>query len=260
MSATFFEVIFIEHCDDRACAHFTALIGPPLAFLILRKRSGKESMRLCKRDKSTSSHTWRIAFFIPFSVLNFLLSSLSSRMAQRFDRVNVITFRGPTFHHINPMLLQPTLSGLCCVTRRLVLLQFPRFLFVLKPPLRSRQQLLLQNVLVCVCIESTFIQCQFSFSFGAESSPRIHRQPPPLHLLRRNLTHRFGPNKVMSRVAAFELFERMFITKHHIVPVLLGVGLSELQSTTLVGFWQSRGLRCLNACKSRRCIVLCTVE
>ena len=57
MSATFFEVIFIEHCDDRACAHFTALIGPPLAFLILRKRSGKESMRLCKKDKSTSSHT-----------------------------------------------------------------------------------------------------------------------------------------------------------------------------------------------------------
>src|SRR6185436_10737410 len=56
----------------------------------------------------------------------------------------------------------------------------------------------------------------------------------------RNLTHRFGPNKVMSRVASFELFERMFITKHYFAPVLLGVGLSEPQSTTLVGFRQSR--------------------
>ena len=45
----------------------------------------------------------------------------------------------------------------------------------------------------------------------------------------------------MSRVASFELFERMFITKHYVAPVLLGVGLSEPQSTTLVGFRQSRG-------------------
>src|SRR5690242_8955577 len=65
--------------------------------------------------------------------------------------------------------------------------------------------------------------------------------PPPLHLLPRNFTHRFGPNKVMSRVASFELFERMFITKHHVAPVLFGVGLSEPQSATLVGFRRSRG-------------------
>src|SRR6185436_7942504 len=128
------------------------------------------------------------------------------------------------------MLLQPPLGGLCRVTRRLVLLQFPPILFVLKQLLRSRQQRLLQNVLVCVCVESTFIQYQFSFSLGAESSPCIHRQPQPLHLLPRNLTHRFGPNKVMSRVASCELFERMFITKHYFAPVLLGVGLSEPQS------------------------------
>ena len=66
-------------------AQFTAFIEPPSAFLILRRRSGMESMRLCKRDKSTSSHSLRIAFFIPSSVVNFLLSSLSSRMAQRFS-------------------------------------------------------------------------------------------------------------------------------------------------------------------------------
>ena len=39
MSGTLSEVIFIEHCDDRVCAHFTAFIEPPAAFLILRKRS-----------------------------------------------------------------------------------------------------------------------------------------------------------------------------------------------------------------------------
>ena len=33
----------------------------------------------------------------------------------------------------------------------------------------------------------------------------------------------------------------MFITKHHVAPVLFGVGLSEPQSATLVGFRQSRG-------------------
>ena len=66
-------------------AQFTAFIEPPSAFLILRRRSGMESMRLCKRDKSTSSHSLKIAFFIPSSVANFLLSSLSSRMAQRFS-------------------------------------------------------------------------------------------------------------------------------------------------------------------------------
>src|SRR6185436_6276664 len=62
------------------------------------------------------------------------------------------------------MLLQPPLGGLCRVTRRLVLLQFPPIPFVLKQLLSSRQQRLLQNVLVCVCVESTFIQYQFSFS------------------------------------------------------------------------------------------------
>ena len=64
---------------------------------------------------------------------------------------------------------------------------------------------------------------------------------------------------VMSRVASFELFERVFITKHHVAPLLLGVGLSEPQSITLVGFDSREALRWLNARKSRRCIVLCTV-
>ena len=54
------------------------------------------------------------------------------------DGVNVITLGGPPFHHVNPMLLQPTLGGLCRVTRRLVLLEFPPFLFVFKPLLRGR--------------------------------------------------------------------------------------------------------------------------
>ena len=66
-------------------SQFTAFIEPPSAFLILRRRSGMESMRLYKRDKSTPSHNSRIAFFIPSSVVNFLLSSLSSRMAQGFS-------------------------------------------------------------------------------------------------------------------------------------------------------------------------------
>ena len=88
-----------------------------------------------------------------------------------------------------------------------------------------------------VCASRAFIQYQFSFCLEGTHPPSA----PPLHLLPRNLTHRFGPNKVMSRVASFELFERMFITKHHVAPVLFGVGLSEPQSATLVGFRRSRG-------------------
>ena len=107
-------------------AQFTAFIEPPSAFLILRRRSGMESMRLCKRDESSSSQSWRIFFFIPFSVLNFLSSTLSSRIAQRFS---IGLMSSPLVGHssttAHSMLLQPTLGGLCRVTRRVVLLQFP---------------------------------------------------------------------------------------------------------------------------------------
>ena len=112
-----------------------------------------------------------------------------------------------------------------------------------------------------MCMHREYLHTRpIQFSFGAESSPRIHRQPPPLHLLPRNLTNRLGPNKVMSRVAAFELFERMFITKHHIVPVLLVLALANRNRPRLWVFDSLEALRCLSACKSRRCIVLCTVE
>jgi hypothetical protein len=89
-----------------------------------------------------------------------------------------------------------------------------------------------------------------------ESSPCIHCQSPPLHLLTRNFTHRFGPDKVVSWVASFELFER-FVTKHHVTPVPLDIGLGELQSAALVSLRQV--FCCLKACKPRRCTVLCTV-
>jgi hypothetical protein len=45
----------------------------------------------------------------------------------------------------------------------------------------------------------------------------------------------------MPWVASFELFKLVFVTKHHIAPVLLYIGLGELQSTVLVSFRQSRG-------------------
>ena len=93
-SATFLWVRILNNGGIIAEAQFTAFIEPPSAFLILRRRSGIESMRLCKRDKSTSSHSLRIAFFIPSSVVNFLLSSLSSRMAQRFSGLMSSPFVG----------------------------------------------------------------------------------------------------------------------------------------------------------------------
>ena len=113
-----------------------------------------------------------------------------------FHRVNVITFGGPTFHHPNLMLLQPTRGGFCRVTRRLVLLEFPPSLFVFKSPFRGRQQRVLQNVLICGCVQSALIEGQLSLALRAESSPRIHRQPPPLHLVSRDFTHRFGQTKL----------------------------------------------------------------
>src|SRR4051794_16868452 len=139
------------------------------------------------------------------------------------------------------MLLQPTLGGLCRVTRRLVLLQFPPSLFIFIPLLRSRQQRVLQNVLVRVCVESALIEGQRSLSPRTESCPRIHRQLPTFHLVTRNFTHRFGPDKVVSWVSSFELFERMFVSKYHVTPVPLDIGLGELQSAALVSLRQSRG-------------------
>src|SRR6188508_3717369 len=136
------------------------------------------------------------------------------------------------------MLLQPTLGGLCRVTRRLVLLQFPTFVFIFKPLLRGRQQVLLQNVLVRGCVQSAFVEGQFSLPPRTESCPCIHCQPPPLHLLTRNFTHRFGPDKVVSWVASFELFKPVFVTEHHIAPVLPYVVPGELQPTALVSFRQ----------------------
>ena len=57
-----------------------------------------------------------------------------------------------------------------------------------------------------------------------------------LHLLPRNFTHRLGPGKVVSWVASFELFKLVFVTEHHIAPILLNVGPGELQPTALVSF------------------------
>ena len=40
---------------------------------------------------------------------------------------------------------------------------------------------------------------------------------------------------------AFELFEGMFVTKHHVTPVPLDIGLGEPQSAALVSLRQLRG-------------------
>ena len=46
---------------------------------------------------------------------------------------------------------------------------------------------------------------------------------------------------VVSWVASFELFEGMFVTKHHVTPVPLDIGLGEPQSAALVSLRQLRG-------------------
>ena len=130
---------------------------------------------MCKRDKSTSSRLDGLLFHsFPFKL--FVLKSLIKDRANVLDRIK--SFGGLPFHHLHPMLLQPVCGGLCRVASRLVLLEFPPFLFVLKSPLRGRQQLLLQNVLIRGCVESAFIEGQLSLALRAESSPRIHRQVP----------------------------------------------------------------------------------
>ena len=221
-------------------SQFTAFIEPPSAFLILRRRSGMESMRLCKRDKSTSSHNLRIAFFIPSSVVNFLLSSLSSRMAQRFS-IGLMS---------SPLVGHSSTTATSCLSNQ-AFVDFAVWQVALSccsshPSFSSPNHSFAagssefsKNVLVCACVESVFIENQVSLALPAESSPRINRQPPPLHLLPRNFTHRFGPDKVVSWVASFELFKLVFVTEHHIAPILLYVGPGELQPTALVSFRKS---------------------
>ena len=68
---------------------------------------------------------------------------------------------------------------------------------------------------------------------------RVGTATPPLHLLPRNFTHRFGPDKVVSWVASFELFKLVFVTEHHVSPILLYAAPGELQPTALVSFRQS---------------------
>ena len=51
-------------------------------------------------------------------------------------------------------------------------------------------------------------------------------------------------------VTSFKLFKLVFITEHHPAPVLLYVGLSELQSTALVSLRQSRGLALFKSVQS----------
>ena len=77
--------------------------------------------------------------------------------------------------------------------------------------------------LVCGYVESVFIESQVSLALPAESSPRINRQPPhrSISFLSRNFSHRFGPDKVVSWIASFELFKLVFVTEHHIAPILL---------------------------------------
>ena len=136
-----------------------------------------------------------------------------------------------------PCCSSQRLVDCCRVTRSLVLLEFPPLLLVSKPPLRGRQQRVLQNILVTLCVESVFIECQLSLAPRAESSPRIHRQPPPVHLLPRN---RFGQTKLCRGLSPLNCLN-VFIAQHHIAPVLPYVGLSELQPTALMSFRQSRG-------------------
>src|SRR5689334_3911774 len=100
-------------------------------------------MRLCRRDKSTSSHSFGLLSFLLSRKL-FAFKSLvedGPKVLHRvLHRVNVITFGGPPFHHPNLMPFQPSRGGLCRMTRRLVLLEFPPSLFVFKPPCRGRQK------------------------------------------------------------------------------------------------------------------------
>ena len=161
-------------------SQFTAFVEPPPAFLILRTWSGMESMRLCKRDKSTSSHNLRIAFHSFLCCELFALKSLVEDGPKVLDRVNVITFGGPSFHHRNLMPLQPSLRGLCRVASRVLSCcsSHPSFLFVSKPLFRGRQQRVLQNVLIHGCVESVFIESQVRLALPAESSPRINPSTP----------------------------------------------------------------------------------
>ena len=98
----------------------------------------------------------------------FVLQSVVKDGPKVLDRVNVITLGGPPFHYPNPMLLQPTLGGLCRVTRSLVLLEFPLLLLVSKPPARPTAA----NLQQCLGTSASRV---FSLALQAESSPRIHR-------------------------------------------------------------------------------------
>ena len=76
----------------------------------------------------------------------------------------------------NLMLLQPIRGGLCRVASRLVLLELPPFLFVSEPLLRDRAA----SSAKCLDTRVRLTERQLSLALRAESSPRIHRQPPSL--------------------------------------------------------------------------------
>ena len=135
----------------------------------------------------------------------FVLKSLIKDSPKVLDRVNVVTFRGPTFHHVNPML-QPTLGGLCRVTRRLVLLQFPPILFVLnttlaQPAAASSPKCLGMRVRR-ECLHTIPIQ----FSLGSRILPTHPPSAPTAPSPSQELRSQIWPRQQLSWVASFELF------------------------------------------------------